>query len=387
MLDVLLDLASTGTTPAVRAQARLVRRRGADAGAVRPLPVPAEHHALPRLRSGRGDHRCLPRHLPRQRRAHRDLDRTAEPAHPALRPRRRPARRSRSVSAANCTPPDSCWAAATFTHPALTGSRFVANPFDDDGSRMYRTGDLARWTADGVAGIPRPGRQPGQDPRDARRTRGDRGGILAAHPVGAARRGDPASNALRRRAVDRLRRVHHRSSTPTSCCAWCAAKLPEHMVPAAVMVLDEFPVTANGKLDRRALPAPPTAAPSAAHRRRPTHACRRSARSSPNCSACPRRGRRRLLRPRRRQHRGDGPDQPGPQDRSAAAPARHLRAAHSGGTGRRGRDRHRRNPRHRSRSTRSARSRPTPILAWLDEVGNGTWTASSSPSRCTPPPG
>ena len=58
--------------------------------------------------------------------------------------------RSRSASAANCTPPDSCWAAATSTRPALTASRFVANPFDDDGSRMYRTGDLARWTADGV---------------------------------------------------------------------------------------------------------------------------------------------------------------------------------------------------------------------------------------------
>ena len=34
--------------------------------------------------------------------------------------------------------------------PALTASRFVANPFASDGSRMYRTGDLARWTADGT---------------------------------------------------------------------------------------------------------------------------------------------------------------------------------------------------------------------------------------------
>ena len=293
--------------------------------------------------------------------------------------------RSRSASAANSTPPDSCWGAATFTRPALTGSRFVANPFDDDGSRMYRTGDLARWTAEGVLEFL--GRADNQVKIRGMRVELEEievdPGVASGGPP---RGGHPAPNPLRRRAVDRLRGVQHRVDADDLRGLVCRSKLPEHMVPAAVVVLDEFPVTANGKLDRRALPAPPTTAPSMGPCARPTHAHGRSATSSPNFSASTSVGadadffalggdsivamglisRARKIGLRLR-----------PRDIFAMRTPAALAAA----------------------ATDVGASAPeaiavdpvgdvaaTPILAWLDEVGNGApaWTASSSPSHCTP---
>lgn len=143
--------------------------------------------------------------------------------------------------------------------PALTGARFVANPFDDDGSRMYRTGDLARWTGDGVLEFL--GRADNQVKIRGMRVELEEIEVaLAAHPLvrhaAVVLRQTPSGAAQLTGYV-----VSNTDIDAAELNAWCAAKLPEHMVPGTVLVLDEFPVTANGKIDRRALPAPSTPEP------------------------------------------------------------------------------------------------------------------------------
>ncbi|MFE2174744.1 amino acid adenylation domain-containing protein, partial [Kitasatospora sp. NPDC059462] len=136
--------------------------------------------------------------------------------------------------------------------PALTADRFLPDPFGDPGDRMYATGDLARWRPDGTLDFL--GRidtqvklrglriEPGEietalreQPRvrDAAvvvREDDDRDQHLVAYVVGDA---DP----------ERLR-------------AAIRERLPEYMVPTALVRLDALPLSANGKLDHRALPAP-----------------------------------------------------------------------------------------------------------------------------------
>ncbi|GAA3883407.1 non-ribosomal peptide synthetase [Saccharothrix violaceirubra] len=133
---------------------------------------------------------------------------------------------------------------------ALSALRFVADPFGPPGSRLYRTGDLVslRETGD----IDFHGRTDDQvQLRGFRVEPGEVENVLAAVP------------GVRQAAVvprdDRIKRLVGYvvgDVDGDQVRAEVAKVLPEHLVPAAVVVLDAFPLTPNAKLDRKALPAP-----------------------------------------------------------------------------------------------------------------------------------
>ncbi|MFI9756742.1 amino acid adenylation domain-containing protein [Streptomyces sp. NPDC051963] len=129
----------------------------------------------------------------------------------------------------------------------LTATRFVADPFGPAGTRMYRTGDLARWTGEGE--IEYLGRTDHQVKlRGQRIELGEIEAALAAQPE--------VEGACALVREDRLVGYVTGGADPVVVRAALARELPEHMVPAAVVALDGFPLSPNGKLDRRELPAP-----------------------------------------------------------------------------------------------------------------------------------
>ena len=122
------------------------------------------------------------------------------------------------------------------------------------------TGDIARWLPDGSARVPGPAGRPGEDPRTADRTGRDRVG-----PVGPRRftRGGGAAREEegRKFLVAYLVPRDGRMPAADELREWLARRLPEAMLPAAFVLLDELPLTPHGKLDRQRLPAPPSARP------------------------------------------------------------------------------------------------------------------------------
>ncbi|GGK23420.1 hypothetical protein GCM10010124_14870 [Pilimelia terevasa] len=147
--------------------------------------------------------------------------------------------------------------------PALTAGRFVADPAGPPGARMYRTGDLARWGAGGVLEFA--GR--GDDQVKIRGFRVELGEVEAALAEVAA--ADELA-VVARTDGDLTRLVGYLVPAgpldPAAVRAALAARLPDYLVPAAVVAVPALPRTASGKLDRAALPAPDFAAGRAAGR-------------------------------------------------------------------------------------------------------------------------
>jgi amino acid adenylation domain-containing protein len=147
--------------------------------------------------------------------------------------------------------------------PGLTASRFVPDPFGPAGGRLYRTGDIVRFRRDGSLEFL--GRRDQQV--KLRGFRIELGEIEARLRLAAGVH--DAVVIVRDEGGDDLRLTGYVIAdgpvAPAGLQAELRRFLPPYMVPSAVMVLDEFPLTPNGKVDRRALPAPsgPAAEPPA----------------------------------------------------------------------------------------------------------------------------
>ncbi|MCR3750886.1 non-ribosomal peptide synthase domain TIGR01720/amino acid adenylation domain-containing protein [Lentzea californiensis] len=133
--------------------------------------------------------------------------------------------------------------------PGLTASRFVADPFGAPGSRMYRTGDLARWKDGRLDYLGRADHQ--VKIRGFRIELGEVEAALEAHPGVTAAVADVREHAGRKVIVGYVVGGHG-----VDLRGFLARTLPDHMVPSAFVHLDRLPLTGNGKLDRKALPAP-----------------------------------------------------------------------------------------------------------------------------------
>ncbi|HCI6434226.1 TPA: enterobactin non-ribosomal peptide synthetase EntF [Klebsiella quasipneumoniae subsp. similipneumoniae] len=145
--------------------------------------------------------------------------------------------------------------------PDLTASRFIADPFAP-GERMYRTGDVARWLANGA--VEYLGRSDDQlKIRGQRIELGEIDRVMSALPdVAQAVSHACVFNQAAATGGDARQLVGYLvsdSGLPLDTAALkarLAEQLPPHMVPVVLMQLADLPLSANGKLDRKALPLP-----------------------------------------------------------------------------------------------------------------------------------
>ncbi|WP_226478064.1 non-ribosomal peptide synthetase [Pseudomonas sp. MWU16-30323] len=139
--------------------------------------------------------------------------------------------------------------------PGMTAERFVADPFATNGGRLYRTGDLVRQRADGL--VEYLGRIDHQVKiRGFRIELGEIETRLLEHEAVREAVVLALESPSGKQLVAYLVSDEEHGALRESLKAHLKAQLPDYMVPAHLIVLDSMPLTANGKLDRRALPQP-----------------------------------------------------------------------------------------------------------------------------------
>lgn len=166
-----------------------------------------------------------------------------------------------------------CVATGYLNAPQESAARFVALPVGPDGRSVpvYRTGDIASRRADGVHEFI--GRRDDQIKiRGFRIEPGEIRAALTSHPgvadAAVVVHGEGNARVLAAYAATAGRPAP--APTPHELLAFLRDRLPDHLVPATITVLDRFPVTGNGKLDRAALPSPGQARPATAEPRSAT---------------------------------------------------------------------------------------------------------------------
>jgi amino acid adenylation domain-containing protein len=139
--------------------------------------------------------------------------------------------------------------------PELTAERFIPHPFAQDGARLYRTGDLARNLPDG--NIEFLGRIDQQVKlRGFRIELGEIESALSSHPELRESVVVLSEDEIDKRLIGYVVAKENAAVTATELRGYLKERLPEYMVPAAFVFLEKLPLTANGKVDRRALRAP-----------------------------------------------------------------------------------------------------------------------------------